>query len=109
MEANASSSGYSQQVTLLAVAVHYPVCSVENLTCVEQCCNCPYLLFPSGEARTMEMLEDCGGELQEFVSTCKGVFSSLVEKHFPVPNKKTKTIDIIGEMMSHSRFVDLKE
>ena len=51
----------------------------------------------------MEMLEDCGGELQEFVSTCKGVFSSLVEKHFPVPNKKTKTIDIIGEMMSTSR------
>ena len=59
---------------------------------------------PSGEARTMEMLEDCGGELQEFVSTCKGVFSSLVEKHFPVPNKKTKTIDIIGEMMSTSRL-----
>ena len=51
------------------------------------------------------MLEDCGGELQEFVSTCKGVFSSLVEKHFPVPNKKNKTIDIIGEMMSHSRWV----
>ena len=51
----------------------------------------------------MEMLEDCGGELQEFVSTCKGVFSSLVDKHFPVPSKKTKTIDIIGEMINQSR------
>merc|ERR1712142_1010529 len=59
-------------------------------------------LQSTGEARTMEMLEDCGGELQEFVSTCKGVFSSLVEKHFPVPNKKTKPIDIIGELLSHS-------
>lgn len=45
-------------------------------------------LQSTGEARTLEQLEDNGGELNDFVSTAKSVFQSLIEKHFPAPNRK---------------------
>lgn len=44
-------------------------------------------LQSTGEARTLEQLEREEGELSDFVSTAKGVFQSLVEKHFPAPDR----------------------
>nr|XP_029724185.1 protein strawberry notch-like isoform X2 [Aedes albopictus] len=44
-------------------------------------------LQSTGEARTLEQLERDDGELTDFVSTAKGVFQSLVEKHFPAPDR----------------------
>ncbi|CAJ0599514.1 unnamed protein product [Cylicocyclus nassatus] len=41
-------------------------------------------LQSTGEARTLEALEDMGGELTEFVSTAKAVLQGLIERHFPV-------------------------
>jgi hypothetical protein len=43
-------------------------------------------LQSTGEARTMEALER-EEELTDFVSTAKGVLQSLVEKHFPAPDR----------------------
>ncbi|KAH8874996.1 Protein strawberry notch [Schistosoma japonicum] len=42
-------------------------------------------LQSTGEAKTLEQVEEYGSELGEFVSTAKGVFQSLVEKYFPTP------------------------
>ena len=44
-------------------------------------------LQSTGEARTLEQLERDEGELTDFVSTAKGVLQSLVEKHFPAPDR----------------------
>ncbi|XP_030749035.1 protein strawberry notch isoform X2 [Sitophilus oryzae] len=44
-------------------------------------------LQSTGEARTLEQLERDDGELTDFVSTAKGVFQTLVEKHFPAPDR----------------------
>ncbi|XP_041348616.1 protein strawberry notch homolog 1-like [Gigantopelta aegis] len=52
-------------------------------------------LQSTGEARTLEQVEEMGGELNDFVSTAKGVFQTLVEKHFPAPNRR-KAFDIFG-------------
>ncbi|GIZ01189.1 protein strawberry notch homolog 1 [Caerostris extrusa] len=52
-------------------------------------------LQSTGEARTLEQLEECGGELNDFVSTAKGVFLSLIEKQFPAPDHK-KTLRLLG-------------
>lgn len=52
-------------------------------------------LQSTGEARTLEALDDNGGELNDFVSTAKSVFQSLIEKHFPAPNRK-KLAKILG-------------
>ena len=43
-------------------------------------------LQSTGEARTMEVVER-EEELTDFVSTAKGVMQSLVEKHFPAPDR----------------------
>ncbi|XP_045521844.1 protein strawberry notch isoform X1 [Pieris brassicae] len=45
-------------------------------------------LQSTGEARTLEQLERDDGELSDFVSTAKGVFQTLVEKHFPAPDRE---------------------
>ena len=52
-------------------------------------------LQSTGEAKTLEALEDQGGELTDFVSTAKAVFYTLIDKHFPAPNRK-KTLAILG-------------
>lgn len=52
-------------------------------------------LQSTGEARTLEQVEELGGELNDFVSTAKGVFQTLVEKHFPAPDRR-KTFDMLG-------------
>uniref|UniRef100_A0A182Q7B7 Strawberry notch n=1 Tax=Anopheles farauti TaxID=69004 RepID=A0A182Q7B7_9DIPT len=44
-------------------------------------------LQSTGEARTLEQLDRDDGELSDFVSTAKGVLQSLVEKHFPAPDR----------------------
>nr|CAD7432398.1 unnamed protein product [Timema monikensis] len=44
-------------------------------------------LQSTGEARTLEQLEKDDGELTDFVSTAKGVLQTLVEKHFPAPDR----------------------
>ncbi|XP_074602022.1 protein strawberry notch isoform X2 [Brevipalpus obovatus] len=52
-------------------------------------------LQSTGEARTLKQLEENGGELNDFVSTAKAVFQSLIDKHFPAPNRK-KTLKLLG-------------
>ena len=54
-------------------------------------------LQSTGEARTLEQVEK-EEELSDFVSTSKGVLSSLVEKHFPAPDrgKITKILGLGG-------------
>lgn len=71
-------------------------------------------LQSTGEARTLEQLEREDGELSDFVSTAKGVFQSLVEKHFPAPDRnriqrllgiepqKTKLSQILEEAKAKS-------
>jgi len=55
-------------------------------------------LQSTGEARTIEQVER-EEELTDFVSTSKGVLQSLVEKHFPAPDrgKITKILGIGGK------------
>ena len=55
-------------------------------------------LQSTGEARTLEQVER-EEELSDFVSTSKGVLQSLVEKHFPAPDrgKITKILGIGGK------------
>ncbi|CAL8089156.1 unnamed protein product [Calicophoron daubneyi] len=40
-------------------------------------------LQSTGEAKTLEQVEEFGSDLGDFVSTTKGVFQSLIEKYFP--------------------------
>ncbi|XP_072096853.1 protein strawberry notch homolog 1 [Mobula birostris] len=56
-------------------------------------------LQSTGEARTLEALEEGGGELNDFVSTAKGVLQSLIEKHFPAPDRK-KLYSLLGIEMN---------
>lgn len=63
-------------VTVAREAIKYGKCIVIGLQ-------------STGEARTLEQLERDEGELSDFVSTAKGVFQSLIEKHFPAPNRET--------------------
>lgn len=65
-------------------------------------------LQSTGEARTLEQLEEMGGELNDFVSTAKGVFQTLVDKHFPAPDRK-KTFDLFGERFSSYKKETKKE
>ncbi|XP_050330665.1 protein strawberry notch isoform X2 [Bactrocera neohumeralis] len=81
-------------------------------------------LQSTGEARTLEQLERDDGELTDFVSTAKGVFQSLVEKHFPAPDRnrinrilglggysdvKTNIKSIIAEVTSKRETASIKE
>ncbi|XP_076254599.1 protein strawberry notch isoform X2 [Rhynchophorus ferrugineus] len=61
-------------------------------------------LQSTGEARTLEQLERDDGELTDFVSTAKGVFQTLVEKHFPAPdrNRIHKLLGIGGDASKKS-------
>ncbi|CRK86966.1 CLUMA_CG000782, isoform A [Clunio marinus] len=61
-------------VTVAREAIKYGKCVVIGLQ-------------STGEARTLEQLERDDGELTDFVSTAKGVIQSLVEKHFPAPDR----------------------
>ncbi|ESN99118.1 hypothetical protein HELRODRAFT_107165 [Helobdella robusta] len=45
-------------------------------------------LQSTGESRTLEMVDEKGDELNDFVSTAKGVFQKLVESHFPSPDRQ---------------------
>lgn len=46
-------------------------------------------LQSTGEAKTMEALED--GDINEFVSTARATFESLVENHFPGPKTQRRS------------------
>lgn len=52
-------------------------------------------LQSTGEARTLEQLERDDGELSDFVSTAKGVLQTLVEKHFPAPDR-SRILRLLG-------------
>lgn len=52
-------------------------------------------LQSTGEARTLEQLEEAGGELTDFVSTAKGVLQALIKKQFPAPDTR-KVADLFG-------------
>ncbi|KAL5282206.1 sno family protein [Megaselia abdita] len=60
-------------------------------------------LQSTGEARTLEQLERDDGELTDFVSTAKGVFQSLVEKHFPAPDRN-RIHRILGLENSNKKY-----
>ncbi|CAB3359035.1 Hypothetical predicted protein [Cloeon dipterum] len=64
----------SHAVQLAREAIKYGKCVVIGLQ-------------STGEARTLEQLEKDDGELSDFVSTAKGVMQTLVEKHFPAPDR----------------------
>ena len=51
-------------------------------------------LQSTGEARTLEQIEN-EGELSDFVSTAKGVLQTLVEKHFPAPDRN-RVLRLLG-------------
>ncbi|KAM9801252.1 protein strawberry notch homolog 1 [Neosynchiropus ocellatus] len=59
-------------------------------------------LQSTGEARTLEALEEGGGELNDFVSTAKGVLQSLIEKHFPAPDRQ-KLYSLLGIDLSATK------
>uniref|UniRef100_A0A673KIX6 Protein strawberry notch homolog 1 n=1 Tax=Sinocyclocheilus rhinocerous TaxID=307959 RepID=A0A673KIX6_9TELE len=65
-------------------------------------------LQSTGEARTLEALEEGGGELNDFVSTAKGVLQSLVEKHFPAPDRQ-KLFSLLGIDLSVKETPSPKE
>lgn len=67
-------SKVNHAVTVAREAIKYGKCVVIGLQ-------------STGEARTLEQLEREDGELTDFVSTAKGVLQSLVEKHFPAPDR----------------------
>ncbi|CAF2079934.1 unnamed protein product [Rotaria magnacalcarata] len=48
-------------------------------------------LQSTGEAKTLEQLDELG-ELNDFISTAKGVIQSFVEKHFPTGIEQTQTM-----------------
>ncbi|VDN07010.1 unnamed protein product [Thelazia callipaeda] len=48
-------------------------------------------LQTTGESKTLEALDDAGGELTEFVSTAKAVLARLIEKHFPTENTNSSS------------------
>ncbi|VDK85282.1 unnamed protein product [Onchocerca ochengi] len=50
-------------------------------------------LQTTGESKTLEALDDAGGELTEFVSTAKAVLARLIEKHFPTENTNS-SVDV---------------
>ncbi|XP_034237026.1 protein strawberry notch isoform X2 [Thrips palmi] len=52
-------------------------------------------LQSTGEARTLEQIERDDGELSDFVSTAKGVLQTLVEKHFPAPDR-SRILRLLG-------------
>lgn len=56
-------------------------------------------LQSTGEAKTLEQVEESGPELGEFVSTAKGVFQSLVEKYFPTQSN-VDNFSLRGEKLS---------
>lgn len=66
-------------------------------------------LQSTGEARTLEQLEKDDGELSDFVSTAKGVLESLVEKHFPAPNRDRtdRLVETYNPIPSTSRSVGI--
>lgn len=45
-------------------------------------------LQSTGETKTLEALED--GDVNEFISTAKATFESLVDNHFPAPNSRPR-------------------
>ncbi|XP_013884121.1 protein strawberry notch homolog 1 [Austrofundulus limnaeus] len=65
-------------------------------------------LQSTGEARTLEALEEGGGELNDFVSTAKGVLQSLIEKHFPAPDRQ-KLYSLLGIDLSAKKTPILRD
>ncbi|CAN9504579.1 unnamed protein product [Ophioblennius macclurei] len=65
-------------------------------------------LQSTGEARTLEALEEGGGELNDFVSTAKGVLQSLIEKHFPAPDRQ-KLYSLLGIDLSAKKTLSPSE
>lgn len=64
-------------------------------------------LQSTGEARTLEQLERDDGELSDFVSTAKGVLQSLVEKHFPAPDRN-RIHRIIGDLPQAQNIAEVE-
>ncbi|VDN09853.1 unnamed protein product, partial [Dibothriocephalus latus] len=61
--------------------LHLLPCVYRLIVVIEECVVIG--LQSTGEAKTLEQVEEQGSDLGEFVSTAKGVFQSLVEKYFP--------------------------
>ncbi|CAH8619980.1 unnamed protein product [Dicrocoelium dendriticum] len=62
--------------------------------------NCVVIgLQSTGEAKTLEQVEELGSDLGDYVSTTKGVFQSLVEKYFPIPSN-LENFSLRGERLA---------
>ena len=68
-------------------------------------------LQSTGESRIMDVLEERGGEISEFVSSAKGVLVNLIQKHFPAPycsdkkdikHKQTPIVSNAGMLIAYS-------
>jgi len=78
----------------IAAKVKQAVCIAKEAIDLGKCVI--FGLQSTGEARTLDQIDDMQGELTDFISTTKGVFSTLVEKHFPTtenPNRSTFDIE----------------
>lgn len=64
-------------------------------------------LQSTGEARTLDQLERDDGELNDFVSTAKGVFQTLVEKHFPAPDRN-RVLRLMGLDLPKEDLVEIE-
>ncbi|RVE49107.1 hypothetical protein evm_006228 [Chilo suppressalis] len=80
-------SAHQRFFKYLCIAAKVNHCVVTAREAVK-CGKCVVIgLQSTGEARTLDQLERDDGELTDFVSTAKGVFQTLVEKHFPAPDR----------------------
>ncbi|KAL4705853.1 hypothetical protein ACJJTC_019288, partial [Scirpophaga incertulas] len=80
-------SAHQRFFKYLCIAAKVNHCVVTAREAVK-CGKCVVIgLQSTGEARTLDQLERDDGELSDFVSTAKGVFQTLVEKHFPAPDR----------------------
>ncbi|XP_044737863.1 protein strawberry notch isoform X3 [Chrysoperla carnea] len=80
-------SAHQRFFKYLCIAAKVPHAVVTAREAVK-CGKCVVIgLQSTGEARTLEQLERDDGELSDFVSTAKGVLQTLVEKHFPAPDR----------------------
>ncbi|XP_012862861.1 protein strawberry notch homolog 2-like [Echinops telfairi] len=56
--------------------------------------NCVVIgLQSTGEARTLEVLDENDGHLDGFVSAAEGVFLALIQNHFPSPKESNERVD----------------
>ncbi|CAF0812197.1 unnamed protein product [Rotaria sordida] len=65
-------------------------------------------LQSTGEAKTLEQLDELG-ELNDFVSTAKGVIQSFIEKHFPTNIEQPKTMSSLFNLIPNNEDDEIRQ